>query len=152
MLIWVIYLKTKLISGKRLSFIKYLYKPLCNTFKHFGKSWKNRNSSEVFNILFFIFFKNWNKFCDFKFFNKNCFFKRSLKNEHYEIVDINNNNTAKRWGRRCIATILFPFSALNCFLNYASSKHCIKANIHVHIWQLLESSSQVQCLRKWTIC
>ena len=112
-----------------------------NTFKHFGKNWKNRNWSVVFNIFFITFFKNWNNFCNFKFFRKDYFFKRCLKNFEenclYRIADIYNNITVKS----IITNGLVSFECLEWFLEflkkkvlYAPSKHCIEVNIHLHLW------------------
>ena len=101
--------------------MKYSYKRIFihNTFKHFGKKWKNRNWSVGLKIFLIAFFKNWNSFWDFKFYRKDCFFKRGLKNfeenDLYKTVDIHDDTTA-------IKTIasngLVLFERLECFFKF----------------------------------
>ena len=94
--------------------MKYSYKRIFihNTFKHFGKKWKNGNWSVGLKIFLIAFFKNWNSFWDFKFYRKDCFFKRGLKNfeenDLYKTVDIHDDTTAK-------AMVLFCLNVLNAF-------------------------------------
>ena len=105
--------------------MKYSYKRIFihNTFKHFGKKWKNGNWSVGLKIFLIAFFKNWNSFWDFKFYRKDCFFKRGLKNfeenDLYKTVDIHDDTTA-------IKTIasngLVLFERLECFFKFLKRK------------------------------
>ena len=95
MLSWVIYLKIKLIFVKEIFIYQiFIQMIIHNTFKHFGRNWKNRNWSVVLKIFFITFLKNWNV-CDFKFSRKDYSFKWCLKifeeNDLYRIVYIHQN-------------------------------------------------------------
>ena len=122
---WVIYLKTKLIFLKEIIIHEILIQTILhNTFKHFGKNWKNRNWSVVFNIFLITFFKYWNNFCDFKFLRKGCFFKRCLKifEENDQIITLIDNYTSDRAFLSVLLTISNVVTVKIC---YGLNMNCV---------------------------